>query len=164
MAGFRRDGHILPQLRLFDNNLRHFCLVYATALYLIKPGVRLPCLFLLVAWVCVRLLVFRQQLFLGVVLALRSCVINYWLHSMILLFLFPPFMEENQLSLPCHLCYLGATLHQSTTCHTKIGPAGPILVEKFIPPDHFAAKIGPAGLILAAKIGPLLPKSVPPQK
>ena len=40
---------ILPQLRLFDSNLHRFCLVYATALYLIKPGVRLPCLFLLVA-------------------------------------------------------------------------------------------------------------------
>ena len=95
------------------------CLVYATALYLIKPGIRLPCLFLLVAWVCVRLLVFRQLLFLGVVLALRSCVINYWLHSMILLFLFLPFLEENQLSLACHPCYLGVTLHQSTT-HPKL--------------------------------------------
>jgi len=39
----------------------------------------------------------------------------------------------------------------------KIGPAGPILAEK-------PAKIGPAGPILAAKIGPPLPKSVPPLK
>ena len=96
------------------------CVVYATALYLIKPGIRLPCLFPLLAWVCARLLVFRQLLFLGAVLALRNCVINYWLHSMILLFLFPPFLEENQVPLGIrYLCYLGITLHQSTT-HPKL--------------------------------------------
>ena len=46
----------------------------------------------------------------------------------------------------------------------KIGRAGPILAENWSPRTIFAAKIGPAGLILAAKIGPPLPKSVPPQK
>ena len=41
-------------------------------------------------------------------------------------------------------------------CHTKIGPAGLILVEKFAkigPPDHFAATINPTGPDLVAKSG-----------
>ena len=41
-------------------------------------------------------------------------------------------------------------------CHTKIGPAGPILAKKLVesgPRTTFAAKIGPAGPILAAIFG-----------
>ena len=41
-------------------------------------------------------------------------------------------------------------------CHTKIGPTGLILVEKFAkidPPDHFATTINSTGPDLAAKSG-----------
>ena len=47
----------------------------------------------------------------------------------------------------------------------KIGPAGPILAEKFCqnwsPQTTFAAKIGPVGPVLAAKTGPTEPILVP---
>ena len=110
---------ILPQLRLFDGNLCHSLSCICNSSISGQAWHQAIYLFPLVAWVCARLLMFCQLLFLGAVLALRNCVINYWLHSMILLFLFPPFLEENQLLLACHLCYLGVTLHQSTT-HPKL--------------------------------------------
>ena len=53
--------------------------------------------------------------------------------------------------------HLGYATVQAGACHAKIGPAGPILAEKF-------AKSGPAGPILAAKTGPPLPVLVPPVK
>ena len=46
------------------------------------------------------------------------------------------------------------------TCHTKIGPTGLILAEKFaktVRPRPLSAKISPAGPLLAAKTLPPLP-------
>ena len=43
----------------------------------------------------------------------------------------------------------------------KNGPAGPILDEKMVRPDHFwSTKNGPPGPFLATKIGPARPKMV----
>ena len=88
---------ILPQLQLFDDNLRHSLSCICNAFISDHAWFQATLPLCLVVWVFERLLTSHLQLSLGAVLGRRICVLNYWLPFWIPTSLSPPFLGWNQL-------------------------------------------------------------------